>query len=187
MATAQEQLWDVALDQYGYATLRDAVELGIDDYAVRMLVARGQLDRVAHGVYRFPQLPVTAYDPYMLAVLWTGTAAACLSHDTALAAYEVCDINPDRIHVTVPRTRRVRRRGGDLYAVHHQDLTTEQIGWWQQIPTATLPTAMTQCIASGVPGYLLRQALTAGRGRGELTAAEADTLERALDARDADG
>jgi predicted transcriptional regulator of viral defense system len=46
-----------------------------------MLSSRGQLERVAQGVYRFPQLPVTEYDPYMLAVLWTGVPAACLSHD----------------------------------------------------------------------------------------------------------
>jgi predicted transcriptional regulator of viral defense system len=187
MATAQEQLWDVALDQYGYVTLRDANRLGIDDYAVRMLVARGQLDRPAHGVYRFPQLPATAYDPYMLAVLWTGAPEAAVSHDSALAAYEVCDINPDRIHVTVARGRRIRRSGGELYVIHHQDLPAEQIGWWQQIPAATLPTAIAQCIASGVPGYLLRQALTAGRSRGELSAAQLDSLQRDLDARDANG
>lgn len=54
----------------------------------------------------------------------------------ALAAFEVCDINPDRIHVTVPAARRVRRRGGDLYVLHQQDLADDQIGWSQQIPTA---------------------------------------------------
>jgi predicted transcriptional regulator of viral defense system len=184
VATAREQLWDAAVDQYGYVTLRDAARLGIDDHTVRKLCARNELDRPAHGVYRFPQLPVTAYDPYMLAVLWTGVAATCLSHDTALAAYEVCDINPERIHLTVPTPRRIRRSGGDLYLIHHQDLTDEQVGWWQQIPTATLPTAMAQCIASGVPGYLLRQALAAGRARGQLSATETCTLERSLEARD---
>ena len=83
-----------SLDQYGYVTLRDTATLNIDDAGVRMLVARRQLDRVAHGVYRFSRLPVTAYDPYMLAVLWMGTPTTCLSHDSALAAYWVCDINP---------------------------------------------------------------------------------------------
>jgi len=42
-------MWDAALDQYGYVTLRDAATLNIDDNAVRMLVARQQLDRVAHA------------------------------------------------------------------------------------------------------------------------------------------
>jgi hypothetical protein len=50
--------------------------------------------------------------------------------------------------------------------------------------SVTLPTAMAQCIASGVPGYPPRQTLTTGRARGQLSAAEADTLEPGLQARD---
>lgn len=184
MDLARNRLWEIALDQYGYVTLRDAEGLGIDEYAVRMLAARGQIERVAHGVYRFPQFPVGEYDPYMLAVLWAGTESACLSHDTALASYDVCDINPDRIHLTLPKSRRIRRRGGELYVVHHEDLATEQIGWWQQIPTVTLATAIAQCVATNVPGFLVRQALTAARNRGALTQAEADDLSRKLEARD---
>jgi predicted transcriptional regulator of viral defense system len=184
MVTAREQLWDIALDQYGYVTQVDASCLGIDRPTVDLLNERGQLERVGHGVYRFPQLPVTTYDRFMLAVLWTGTGAACLSHDTALAAYNVCDIDPDRIHVTIPTARRVRRSDDDLYDIHQQDLADEQIGWWQQIQTVTLPTAISQCIDSGVPEPLLRQALTTARNRGELTAPVADALERDLDARD---
>lgn len=181
--TIKEALWDVAVEQYGYVTIREAKALGIDENAVWMLAARGGLERAAHGVYRFPQLPVTERDPYMLAVLWAGTDQTCLSHDTALAVYEACDINPDRIHLTVPTARRIRRRGGELYALHHQDLNPEQIGWWQGIPTTTLPTAIGQCLDSGVPSYLLRQALEHGRRTGDVLADEASDLEVRLEAR----
>ena len=184
MATAQEQLWDVALDQHGYVTLRDAAELSIDDYAVRMLVARRQLGKTAHGVYRFPQIPATEYDPYMLAVLWTGAEEACLSHDSALAAYAICDINPNRIHVTVAARRRIRRAGGEQYAVHYQDLLGDQVGWWQQIPTVTLPTAISQCIGTGVPTYLLVQALENAAKTGALVSVDRTRLAAELSARD---
>ena len=167
-------------------TIRDAKQLGIDENAVWMLAARGGLERAAHGVYRFPQLPVTERDPYMLAVLWAGSNQTCLSHDTALAVYEACDINPDRIHLTVPTARRIRRRGGEMYALHHQDLTTEQVGWWQAIPTATLPTAIAQCIDSGVPTYLLRQALDHGRRTGDVLPDKASDLETRLETRPGD-
>lgn len=184
--TVKEALWEVAVEQYGYVTMREAKALGIDENAVWMLAARGGLERAAHGVYRFPQLPVTERDPYMLAVLWAGTDQTCLSHDTALAVYEACDTNPDRIHLTVPPARRIRRRGGERYALHHQDLTTEQVGWWQGIATVTLPTAIGQCIDSGVPSYLLRQALEHGRRTGDVLADEAADLETRLEARHAD-
>jgi predicted transcriptional regulator of viral defense system len=183
--TARSELWDVAVDQYGYFTVQDALDLGIDQAALRMVAARDKVAHVAHGVYRFPELPATEFDPFMLAVLWTGTTDACLSHDTALANYDVCDINPDRIHLTVPKARRIRRRGGELYVVHYADLAADQLGWWHRIRTVTLPTAIAQCITSGVPTYLLRQALTAGRDRGLLTAGEAKTLTADLEARDA--
>lgn len=184
--TVKKALWDVAVEQYGYVTMREAKALGIDENAVWMLAARGGLERAAHGVYRFPQLPVTERDPYMLAVLWAGTDQTCLSHDTALAVYEACDINPDRIHLTVPTARRIRRAGGALYELHHQDLTPAQVGWWEVIPTVTLPTAIGQCIDSGVPGYLLRQALAHGRRTGNVLPGEASDLETRLEARYAD-
>lgn len=183
--TARSELWEVAVDQYGYFTVQDAQDLGIRDVALRMLANRNQIERAAHGVYRFPELPVTEYDPYMLAVLWTGTPGACLSHDTALAGYEVCDINPDRIHLTVPKARRIRRRGGERYVVHYADLTDDQLGWWHRIRTVTLPTAIAQSIGTKVPTYLLRQAIAAGRERGLLTSEDALTLTAELEARDA--
>jgi predicted transcriptional regulator of viral defense system len=126
-----------------------------------MLAARGSLERAAHGVYRFPQLPVTERDPWMLAVLWAGTEQSCLSHDSALAVYEACDVEPDRIHLTVPIARRIRRHGDEQYELHHQDLSPGRLG--AEHPTATLQTASAQCIDSGVPSYLVRQALEHGR------------------------
>ena len=59
------------------------------------LQRRGKLERVEHGVYRFPELPETARDEYMLATLWPNVTETALSHDTALTVYELCDINPD--------------------------------------------------------------------------------------------
>lgn len=182
--TARQELWDIAVDRFGYFTTKDAAALDIERLTVDKLVLRDKVERVAHGVYRFPELPATEYDPYMLAVLWTGVPEACLSHDTALAAYDVCDINPDRIHVTVAKTRRIRRQGGQRYEVHYADLGDDEVGWWHRIRTATLRTAIAQCVATGVPTYLLRQALQAGRARGALNAAEATRLTKTLEARD---
>jgi len=120
----------------------------------------------------------------MLAVLWTGANEARLSHDTALDAYEVCDINPDRIHLSVGPGRRIRRARGQGYAVHHETLTAEQVGWWQRIPTVTLPTAIEQCIRSGVPTYLLRQAIAHGGEHGALRPDIRASLEITLQTRD---
>lgn len=182
--SAQELLWDAALDQHGFVTLSDARRLGVSTDAVAMLAHRGKIQRVATAVYRFPRFPAGPNAPYMQAVLWTGHDQACLSHDTALALYEVSDINPDRVHLTVPRNWRIRRSGGDLYVVHHEDLTKSEIGWWDEIPAVTLATAIRQCISSGTPTYLLRQALERGLDTGRLNVADQQDLARRLDERE---
>lgn len=179
---ARDQLWDIATTQHGFVTAQQATGLKIDKHALQMLVHRGTLNRVAHGVYRFPQYPVSQTDGHMLAVLWTRAPEACLSHETALDAYAISDVNPNRIHVTVGKQRRLRRTGGEDYVIHYEDLTQIQVGWWQEIPTVTPATAIAQCIAYGTPTYLLRQAVERGHAQGYLTTKEREELAETLEA-----
>lgn len=57
----------------------------------------------------------------MLAVLWTRVPEAALSHETALDAYGISDVNPSRIHLTVGKHRCFPRAGGD-YVVYYEDV-----------------------------------------------------------------
>jgi len=182
--TALERLREVALDQHGLVTTAQALDVGVRHASLSMMVRRGRLERVAYGVYRVPQVPVTPQVPYMEAVLWTGVAEACLSHETALDVYAISDINPTRLHVTVSRSRRLRRAGGERYVVHYEDLAPSQIGWWEQVPTVTPTVAVEQCIRYGTPTYLLRQALERGPRDGKLRADDAARLTHLLEHRD---
>lgn len=176
----QGQLWDVALDQHGFVTSHDARRLGINVVELGKLAARNQLQRVSYGIYRFPQLPVTPMDSYRLATLWAN-GRGVLSHDTALALHELCDINPTKVHITVSEPRYVpKRHGGELYVVHREPLSVAQISRHEGIPIVREAVAIDQGIRSGVPGYLLDQALGAARGRGAITNAERDALAAAL-------
>lgn len=177
----QRELWEVAVDQYGYVTSKDARALGINPVELGELAARTQLEHVAYGVYRFPQLPVTPLDSYMLATLWAN-GRGVLSHDTALDLHDVCDINPSKVHITVPG-RRPERRGGELYIVHAEPLADNDVTWHEGIPIVTVRKAIEQGIASGVPSYLLTQALRIARDRGAITADEHRRLTEGLEAR----
>ncbi len=181
--TAQDRLWEIAAEQHGYFTATDALAADVTRKALDHLVERHQVERAAFGVYQFPKFPTTPQCPYQLAVLWTGTPLACLSHETALESFGVSDAIPDRIHLTVPASRRIRRAGAGAYCVHRQDLAPEQVGWWEGIPTVTLPTAIEQCITWGTPTYLLRQAIEQSRRTGALLTDEAQDLMSELEAR----
>ncbi|MHA3685323.1 type IV toxin-antitoxin system AbiEi family antitoxin domain-containing protein [Leucobacter sp. HY1908] len=182
--TKLDVLREIAMDQHGYVTTAEALGEGITHADLSKMVTRGRLFRAGHGVYRVPQIPVTEFDQYRLALLWSGVDGAVLSHDTALQAWEISDINPARIHLTVPRGRRLRRTGGDGYIIHYEDIVPGEVTWWQELPVTDVPTTIAQCIRSGVPTYLLRQAIDrAGRG-GQLDPERQIELVRTLEERD---
>jgi len=180
VVTKLERLREVALDQHGLVTTAQAGQEGVSYAELSTMVARDRLERVAHGVYRVPQVPQT----YQLAVLWTGVPEACLSHDTALAAWSISDINPDGIHLAVARDRRIRRAGGERYVIHYEDVDARNVTWWQGIRTVDVPTAIGQGIASGVPTYLIRQALDRAGRTSRLPAVDRERLTKELETRD---
>ena len=180
-----DKLRDIALDQHGFVTTAQALEEGVTHAALSMLVKRGRLERSAHGVYRVPQVPATAVDDLMLAVLWTTDPAAALSHETALDAYGVSDVNPTKIHVVVPKARRIRRSVPPDYALHREDVDPNDLTWWEQVPIVSLRKAIEQCIDAGLADYLVRQAIEQGAKTGQLVGEEPQELMKRLEARHA--
>ena len=178
-------LWDIAIEQHGFVTAAQARDEGIAQAAVTMLVQRGKLERAGWGIYRFPEIPVSQYDRYALAVLCTGAPEACLSHETALDCYGISDINPNLIHLTVAANRRVRRQGIKDYVIHRENLAVVQIAWWQRIPIVRPAVAVAQCIESKVPTYLLDQAIANGCRQGYIKTVEAEMLQQKLEIRNA--
>lgn len=181
--TDTEKIREVALDQYGYITTAQAEREGVTRHSLAALARRDRLERVAHGLYRVPQVPETQYDAFMRAILWTGVPEAVLSHETALDAYDVCDVNPTKIHVTVGKDRRISKTNGEGFELHRQTIDADQKTWWHRIPIVTLPCAIEQCIVTDVPTYLVRQAIENGRDRRLLTDEVAQCLEGELDGR----
>jgi predicted transcriptional regulator of viral defense system len=166
------KLWVLASDQHGFVTARDAEELGIDRTVLVKLAGRGRLERRAWGVYRFPDFPVSRLDEYALAAIWPA-GRGVLSHETALELHELCDVNPEKIHVTVPTLYRPRRGGAaDLYVVHHEDLPDHKIGWVEGIRVVAPTHAIVQAVEGGLAPHLVDQAISTARRRGLLDDAE---------------
>lgn len=126
------RLWELAGAQHGYVTTADAQNHGITGPALVKAAARGRLHRVAYGVYRFPEFPGDELDPYVLAALWPARRGV-LSHETALQLLDLCDVEPEKIHINVPTGYRVRRRGGEAYVVHQEDLDPKEVVWFEGV------------------------------------------------------
>lgn len=169
-------LRDVALDQHGFLTTDHARHLGIDPHRLHVMEGRGIVERVSRGVFRFADVPAGALDQYMEAVLWPFPAQGVLSHETALDLHDLCDVNPSRIHVTVPADYRTTRDVPHLFDLHREDLLREEIGWHDGIPIVSVRRAIRGSIENHLGWNLIDQAIAAARGRGRITTAQARQL-----------
>src|SRR3954464_4863876 len=117
--TYRRRLRERALDQYGYVTTRDARELGVPPVELRKLSQRGGLEHVAHGLYRFDDIPHTGRDQFMEAVLRVGPDAFLVG-DAVLALHDLALVNPRAIRVATPH--RERHRLPDFLKVERRDV-----------------------------------------------------------------
>jgi predicted transcriptional regulator of viral defense system len=177
MLKTVDLLWQLAVDRHGFVTTREATAAGVAPTELVKLAHRGRLERPVHGVYRVPYVPVGPLDDYMLATLWPA-GRGVISHETALQLHDLCDIEPERIHITVPPGYRPRRHGGELYVIHHEHLGAEDLTWHEGIRIVTPARAIEQAIETHVAPHLVGQAIETARQRGALTPYQLERLER---------
>jgi predicted transcriptional regulator of viral defense system len=170
------ELAAIAAGQYGFITQDEASQLGIKPMTLVRMAQRGQLERRSQGVYRVPLIPETGLDAYMEATLWPRGAPGVLSHETALGLYELSDVNPDKIHITVPKHHRIRREIPPAYEIHHEDLGPGDVASHEGIATVPPAVAIRQCHEAHLGPALLAQAIDQGERNGRLTRRQADEL-----------
>jgi predicted transcriptional regulator of viral defense system len=168
---AYQELFDAAADQRGYITQEQARARGINPTTLVQMAKRGQVERVAQGLYRFKAFPTDPLDPYMEAALWPRGVVGVLSHETALDLYGLSDANPDKIHITVPKKHRVARKSPVVYDIHHADLKPDDVTWREGLPLTTIERTIRDCHQTHLRRGLLEQALDQARARGLLNAA----------------
>jgi predicted transcriptional regulator of viral defense system len=171
----------IAVDHGGYIPTRAARELGLAPARLVTLARRGGLERIGHGLYRIPGYPIDRHDDLIRAVLWTNERGA-ISHETALGLYELADVNPIAIDVTVEREYRIERAGGERYRVHHADLDQQTIRVHDGVRVVDVATAIRGAIVQGVGTSLIFDAIDRARRLGWITEPTATDLRAALKA-----
>lgn len=125
---------EIALDQYGYVTTRDAAEAGVPAGELPKLAARGGLENIAYGLYRIPDVRPTEFDQFAEALLRVGEGAY-LHGESVLALFGLADVNPRRIKVAVPRRARptlpptieLTQVTGNVHTVFYEGLAAQPV------------------------------------------------------------
>lgn len=113
----------LAAAQAGHFSAAQALDLGYSYPAQTYHTKTGNWRRVARGVFRLPEWPVGEYDDLVRWTLWT-RGVAVVSHDTAVSVHDLADVNPARIHLTVPPGSRTHADG---VVVHYFDLVATDV------------------------------------------------------------
>src|SRR6266545_1089236 len=103
-----QRLFALAVTQAGHFTAAQARGLGYSPRSLVHHVAAGHFERVSRGFYRLVGVPADPYEDIVAAWLKFVPRHAVVSHDTALALYDLAPSRSHEIHLTLPRERRPR-------------------------------------------------------------------------------
>jgi predicted transcriptional regulator of viral defense system len=167
---------EIALDQYGYVTTRDAAEVGVPAVELRKLAARGALTNVAYGLYRLTDARPTEYDQFAEALLRVGDGAY-LRGDAVLALHQLALVSPRRIRVGAPR--RVRAALPEFIDLREEAAPSEDLTVYEGLRATTVARALLDCRGQVMTERLLDAAKQA-KAEGLLTGREYARVRRAL-------
>lgn len=104
--TAYDRLYEIAADQQGYFTTKQAIAAGYADNVHPFHVKAGNWMREHRGIYRLEKFPLGEHTDMVLWYLWSRNRhdepQGTYSHDTALSFNDLSDLNPAKLHMTVP-------------------------------------------------------------------------------------
>lgn len=157
-----EFLYRIAERQAGYFTARQAAEAGFSWDLLSHSSKAGRFQRVAHGIYRLSQFPPSRFEDLFVAWL-KGGPKAVISHESALVVYELSDVMPSQVHLTVPRTATRRRKG---IRQHTSPLRPRDVKRREGLPVTSVPRTISDVAKSGLGEELVRQAIQQALQRG---------------------
>jgi len=160
-----DHLYQIAESQAGYFTTKQAQEAGYSRERLSKLRARGQFKGIHYGVNRLTHFPETRFEDLHIASLRTGPHSV-ISHDSALAVYDLSDILPTQTHIIMPRTGSRRREGIQL---HTHKLQEDEITQREGFRITTVERTIADVILSGASYQHIQQAIQEALQRGLTT------------------
>jgi predicted transcriptional regulator of viral defense system len=172
---ARDALYAIAARQGGYVTTSQARDAGYGDSHLTYHRGTGQLERVGHGLYRVPSVPLHEHDELIRLALWSrdrsGRPQAVVSHDTALALHGISDVLPVATHLTVPPKFRKPRPPGCV--LHVARVPTDDLRSWTVFSVTTPARTLADASSSRtMTAELLGQAVAQALREGLVTAKE---------------
>ena len=168
---AERRLFEIAEGQEGFFTTKQAKAAGFAENTHPYHVQVGNWIREHRGIYRLALFPIADHPDLVKWALWSRNrnevTEGVYSHQTALSLYELSDLNPAKLHMTVPTHFRRNSAIPGILVLHFADLAGEDVQMAQGFKrTRPLRTILDLIEADTVERAFLRQALRQALDRG---------------------
>jgi predicted transcriptional regulator of viral defense system len=178
----QDRLFEIAVGQGGYFTARQAVLAGFSGKNHAYHVKAGHWAREWRGLYRLVRYPIPDDAQYALWGVWScnrkGEQQGVYSHETALSLCDLSDLQPEKLHMTVPRGYRRHGPMPRVLVLHHAGLKPaeceERPGYRVTRPFRTIADLVR---ARTVSPEFTKQAVQQALERGQLSRTQYRTLK----------
>ena len=171
---AARRLVEIAELQQGYFTAKQAKAAGFAENTHPYHVQVGNWVREHRGIYRLTLFPTAERPDLVLWALWSRNRneeiEGVYSHHTALSLYDLSDLNPAKLHLTVPTDFRRNSDIPGILVLHYANLPDSDVQAAQGFKfTRPLRTILDLIEAETVEQRFIRQALRQAIDRGLIT------------------
>ncbi len=171
---SSEHLFAIAEGQQGYFTAKQAEKAGFDKKNHHYHVRSGSWIRESRGVYRLSKFPVAEHPDMIVWSLWSRDRSdkpqGVYSHETALSVYNLSDLMPAKLHMTVPPEFRRNAAIPGVLVLHRGRLNDHEIEVMQGFRVTRPLKAIADLIAAGdISADHLRQAVRQAAARGLIS------------------
>ncbi|MEI6075585.1 MAG: hypothetical protein WCS94_08435 [Verrucomicrobiota bacterium] len=179
--TAADMVFAIAEGQQGYFTSKQAADAGYRLGSQAHHVKSGNWVRVERGICRLAHFPQSPEEQLVIYALWSrnrsGKPEGVYSHQTALSIHDLSDVNPVKLHMTVPATFRRTAKTPNVLVLHRSSLNEKDIEHRHGFAiTRPLRTIADLAVVESVSRDIVQQALIEGRRRGVITGREISEL-----------
>jgi hypothetical protein len=171
---ASRRLFEIAEEQQGFFTTKQAKAAGFAENTHPYHVQAANWIREHRGIYRLALFPMADRPDLVLWALWSRNrdekVEGVYSHQTALSLYDLSDLNPAKLHMTVPRDFRRNSEIPGILVLHYADLPDSDVQNAQGFRfTRPLRTILDLIEAGTVERNFIRQALRQAIDRGLIS------------------
>lgn len=171
---ASRRLFEFAQQQQGFFTTKQAKAAGFAENTHPYHVQVGNWVREHRGIYRLTLFPTAERPDLVLWALWSRNRnekiEGVYSHHTALSLYDLSDLNPAKLHLTVPTDFRRNSDIPGILVLHYANLPDSDVQAAQGFKfTRPLRTILDLIEVDTVEQRFILQALRQAIDRGLIT------------------